>query len=49
MKDVSFVARRFSSKPGDLLWSPRADINEDMKVDMKDISAVAKKFGQSWS
>jgi len=44
MRDIAIVAKAFSTKPGDLLWNPKADINYDGKIDMKDIGILAKKF-----
>ena len=46
IKDVSYVARRFMCLPSDPLWDSIADANGDGKVDMKDIAAVAKHFGE---
>ena len=48
MKDIAYVARRFMLPPTDPLWDPNADLNNDGKVDMKDIGTVAKYFGQTY-
>jgi len=46
------VARAFGSKPGDPQWNPLADITgseylvPDGKVDVRDVSLVAKNFGK---
>ena len=46
MKDIAYVAKRFSTDPSKPLWDPNADINGDGKIDMKDIATVAKNFGK---
>jgi hypothetical protein len=43
---ISYVARRFMCLPSDPLWNSEADINGDGKIDMKDISTVARHFGE---
>ena len=48
MKDVAYIARRFLLPPTDPLWDPNADLNNDGKVDMKDIGTVAKYFGLTY-
>ena len=47
MRDLSLCASIFGSYPGHLRWNPVADINADEKVDMKDVSIVAKNFGKT--
>ena len=42
------VARRFMSAPGDPLWDPNADINDDGRIDMIDIGTVARHFGEHY-
>jgi len=48
MRDVGYVARRFTCVPSDALWNSIADFNADGKIDMKDISTVAKHFGEHY-
>jgi hypothetical protein len=51
MRDIAIVARAFSTRPGDPLWNPLADLSgptrgvPDGVVDMRDISLVGKEFG----
>jgi outer membrane protein assembly factor BamB len=47
MADLGYIARRFNTNATSPLWDPAADINQDGKVDMKDISLAAKNFGKS--
>jgi len=46
MRDVGYVAKMFGTDPSNPMWDSNADINEDGKIDMKDISTVAKEFGK---
>lgn len=52
MKDVGKSARAFGTVPGDALWNPHADITgpeplvPDGKVDMRDVSTIARHFGE---
>ena len=54
MRDVSVVGRAFGTVPGDPLWNPDADITgivplvPDGMIDMKDLSLVAKHFGEHY-
>jgi hypothetical protein len=48
MKGVGYAARRFMCVPGDPLWDPAADIDNDSKVNVKDIGTVAKHFGERY-
>jgi len=48
MQDIYMVARYFGSYPGHPRWNPDADLNNDGKVDMKDIWTVVKNFGKKW-
>lgn len=47
MKDIALAALAFGTSPGDRSgrWNILADVNGDYKVDMRDISAIARKFG----
>jgi hypothetical protein len=45
-KDIAIASKAFGTKPGDLLWDPRADVNSDGRVDGKDIAIISKSFGQ---
>jgi hypothetical protein len=47
MVDISYVARRFLINAPDPLWDPSADINNDGKIDMKDIATCAKNFAKT--
>ena len=54
MKDVGTAARAFMTQPGDPYWNPHVDITgpeslvPDGKVDMRDISLVARHFGEHY-
>lgn len=54
MKDLGKAARAFNTRPGDDRWDPQADITgptpliPDGKVDMRDISLIAKHFGENY-
>jgi parallel beta-helix repeat protein len=54
MKDIDTSARSYGSVPGDDLWNPHVDITgrepliPDGKVDMRDISLVARHFGERY-
>jgi len=45
MKDVAYLAKRFSTDHSSALWDPNADIDGSGRVDMKDIAVVARNFG----
>ncbi|UCB59990.1 MAG: hypothetical protein JSW72_07720 [Candidatus Bathyarchaeota archaeon] len=48
IKDLSLAARAFGSYPGHKRWGMGvADVNNDYKVDIKDVATFAKEFG--WS
>jgi len=55
MKDVAAAARAFGTSQGDALWNPHADITglvplvPDGKVDMRDISLIARNFGKKYA
>lgn len=50
--DISISADAFGTRSGDSLWNPHADISgpeqlvSDGKVDMRDISLIARHFGE---
>jgi hypothetical protein len=54
MRDVGRSARAFNTRPGDARWDPQADITgpepliPDGRVDMRDISLIAKHFGENY-
>jgi peptidylprolyl isomerase len=53
MKDVGISAKAFGTISGDAKWNPHADITgpdgvPDGKVDMRDISLIAKHFGERY-
>jgi parallel beta-helix repeat protein len=52
-RDIGPSARAFGTAPGDTWWNPHADITgpdgiPDGKVDMRDISLIAKHFGERY-
>ncbi len=54
MKRLARAAKAFGTVPGDLLWNPSADITgseslaPDGKIDMQDISLIARHFGEHY-
>jgi hypothetical protein len=44
MRDIAIVAKALGTIPGDQNWNPIADLNGDVRVDMKDIAIVAKAY-----
>ena len=47
MRDVSGVARSaFGTTPSHPRWNPAVDVNQDCKVDLRDIALVSKNFGK---
>jgi parallel beta-helix repeat protein len=52
--DIDISARAFGTRSGDVLWNPHADVTgseplvSDGKVDMRDISVVARHFGEHY-
>jgi len=55
MKDIAIAAKAFNIVPGDQLWNPHADITgpqplvPDGKIDMRDISLIAKNFLKTYA
>jgi hypothetical protein len=52
--DIGKSAGAYGTRAGDALWNPHADITgpdgvPDGKVDMRDISLIAKHFGERYS
>jgi hypothetical protein len=47
MIDIAIVTRAFGSYPGHPRWDSDADVNQDDKVNLRDISLVAKHFGET--
>jgi parallel beta-helix repeat protein len=53
--DIDISANAFGTRSGDSLWNPHADITgpeqlvSDGKVDMRDISLIAKHYGEHFS
>ena len=45
--DIVIVAKAFGSCPGHKGWNPVADIDDNNKVELKDVFTVAKEFGKS--
>jgi hypothetical protein len=46
IKDLAEAGKAFSTVNGSARWNSRADVVEDGKVDIKDISTIAKHFGE---
>ena len=46
IRDVSVVAKAFSSTPIMPLWNANCDVNNDGMINIRTISIVAKNFGQ---
>jgi len=48
MWDIAIAARAYGSFPEHPRWNPKADLNKDNKVDLKDVGTIAKNFGTTW-
>jgi hypothetical protein len=48
IKDVSRACKAYSSYPGHPRWDSAVDENEDGKIDIRDISSIAKNFGKTY-
>jgi len=48
MKDVVIVLKAYGSHFYTENWNPRADVNDDGKVDIKDVVSVLKLFGKTY-
>jgi len=46
-RDLTLIARAFSSYLSHQRWNPNADINNDNKVDGKDMNPAAKNYGKT--
>lgn len=44
MRDVGYVAKRFGADPSAPLWDSNADIDDNGKINMKDIGIAARNF-----
>ncbi len=49
MKDVALAAACFGSRAGDPKWNSRADVTGDGILDIRDLVAVARSFGERYS
>ena len=49
MYDVSFVCRGFGACSGDSRWNPNMDLNDDGRIDLRDIGIVCANFGNRLS
>jgi len=47
--DLSFIAMRFGTSPGDALWNSKADIYSDDSINIFDLSLVGRQFGLTCS
>ena len=48
MKDVGSAAAHFGTRADDPKWNPRLDVTGDGEVDIKDLVAIAKHFGEHY-
>jgi hypothetical protein len=48
MRDVAAVARLFGVNSPDPRYNPNYDINDDWKINIKDFSRVARRFGEHY-
>jgi len=46
--DLEIIAEAFGAEEGKERYNPVADLNEDMRIDILDLCAVAKTFGESY-
>ena len=48
MKDITIVAHAFGATPGHPRWITTADLNDDRKIDILDITTIAKAWGKTY-
>lgn len=46
MRDYALVSKAFGSSPGSPNWNRQCDFNNDMKIDMRDVSIWVADFGK---
>lgn len=46
IRDIAFIAISYGTYVGDSKWNPNADINDDDKIDIRDVSLAASNFGK---
>lgn len=46
--DVNIVGKALGAQPGGKNWNPHADMDEDGKISILDVAAVAGEFGKEW-
>jgi len=46
MRDIAAVTGAFTSTPGSPLWNPRADVNNDAMINMKDMALLVAHYGE---
>jgi hypothetical protein len=46
IRDVAEAARAFGTSEGDLRWDPKADINQDGVINLKDLFTICHDFGK---
>jgi hypothetical protein len=49
MRDIGVSAWSLGSYPGHPRWNSYADLNEDDRLDMKDLVIIARNFGKEYS
>jgi len=47
MRDLAVLARAFGSYPGASNWNPKADLNQDGVVNMRDAAILLDNFGDT--
>jgi hypothetical protein len=45
--DLTAISNAFRSQPGMERWNHMCDVNQDLRIDIRDIAVVAKAFGKS--
>lgn len=46
MVDIYVVTQAFGSYPGHLRWNPDLDLDQNLKIDIRDVFTIACNFGK---
>jgi hypothetical protein len=48
LQDLAILANAYGSKPGDANWNPNADLENNGRVGLPDLTEVAMHYGQTY-
>jgi hypothetical protein len=46
LRDIAYLVQLYNTTPNSPKWDPKADLNEDLRVDMKDIAITVLNYGK---